>query len=99
MTAQPEDPTPIPAPAAPAGIGADLYTQDQNTRSLIVGAMKNARERNRAKRCQDIDEDVFLNKTLQFLSYWKPESALFEDYTPKDVLERLILYRTRTRTT
>ncbi|KAK8137499.1 hypothetical protein PG984_002992 [Apiospora sp. TS-2023a] len=88
-----------PATTAPYARPTNLpdITPDQKVRQLLVGALQNARNRNRAKDCQNFSEDIFFNQTMTFLNYWKTE-----DYhipregapkTEKDLLERLVEYQ------
>ncbi|KAK8002166.1 hypothetical protein PG991_014388 [Apiospora marii] len=88
-----------PTPTAPYAkpINLPTVTPEQKVKQLLTGALRNARNRNRAKECQNFSEETFVNETLTFLNYWKTEDYYVPregaPKTEKDLLERLVEYQ------
>ncbi|KAK8855041.1 hypothetical protein PGQ11_010953 [Apiospora arundinis] len=79
--------------ASPTGWNPQPSTADENTRTLLLSSLENARRRNQAKKCEDIEPDEFVEKATTFLSYWNTESAAQHDINEKAILERLTEYQ------
>ncbi|KAK8009658.1 metallopeptidase family M24 [Apiospora arundinis] len=83
----------VSSSASPTGWNPQPSTADENTRCLLLISLENARWRNRAKKCDDIEPDEFVEKATTFLSYWNTESAAQHDINEKAILERLAEYQ------
>ncbi|KAK8015993.1 hypothetical protein PG991_008881 [Apiospora marii] len=63
--------------------------------NMLNGSLHNCLSRNRAQKCDGLAEDVFIERTLKFLSFWKTEDYPHDsnDQTEKDLLLRLVEYQ------
>ncbi|KAK8002162.1 hypothetical protein PG991_014384 [Apiospora marii] len=69
------------------GSGFDIITEH-----LLVESLKNTQSKDLAKQCQGVNDRVFLDKLLGFLSNFKLVSSLPKSAAPKDILEHLVMY-------
>ncbi|KAK7910643.1 hypothetical protein PG985_013124 [Apiospora marii] len=82
--------------ASPTGIS--ISTPDDSTTAFMVGALVNERAAGKAEKCKEIDQGAFVERTVRFLSNWKPDGGApvvleGKTTTAKQMLERLVQYQ------
>lgn len=63
--------------------------------NMFIGSLNNCRSRNRAQKCDGLSDNVFVERALKFLSFWKTEDYPHEssNQTEVDLLIRLVEYQ------
>ncbi|KAK7960479.1 hypothetical protein PG996_011126 [Apiospora saccharicola] len=62
---------------------------------LLKGSLQNCLSRNRARKCDGLAQDIFMERTLKFLSYWETPDYPHDstNQTEQDLLIRLVEYQ------